>query len=56
MAYVHVSMFVIIIDILHPTEGMRILHGRITLEIMIQFIIRTSSVRWVHVYAHGTLI
>ena len=42
LAYVHVSIFVIIIDrrqveshTLHPTEGMR----RIMLEIMTQFII-----------------
>lgn len=55
LAYVHVSIFVIIIDrrqveshTLHPTEGMR----RITLEIMTQFIIRvmcalgTCSCTW----------
>ena len=55
LAYVHVSIFVIIVDrrqvelhTLHPTEGMR----RIMLEIMTQFIIRvmcalgTCSCTW----------
>ena len=63
LAYVHVSIFVIIIyrrqvesHTLHPTEGMRILHGRITLDIMIQFIIWVTCALRVHVHAHGTLI
>jgi len=63
LAYVCVSIFVIITDrrqveshTLHPTEGMRILHGRITLDIMIQFIIQVMCTLRVHVHAHGTLI